>query len=75
MGRECVTADLQKEAMLPLREAKGLRIECLEGALWITQDRDRRDTVLEPGGSFVADRPGTAIVLALRTSRVVLSRA
>ena len=48
------------------------RIECIGGTLWITQDGDRRDTVLGPGESFTFDRRGDALVSALDDSRFLL---
>ena len=68
-----VTTELRKDAMLPLRGAKGRTVQCLEGAVWITQDHDRNDTVLEPGQGFELDRSGKAIILALRASRILLT--
>ena len=50
----------------------GHRIECLTGALWITQDGDRRDIVLAPGDSFSFDRVGDALISALEDSRFLL---
>ena len=50
----------------------GHRIECLSGALWITQDGDSRDIVLAPGDSFSFDRTGDALISALDDSRFLL---
>lgn len=47
-----------------LADARGARIACAEGILWITQDADRRDIVLRPGESFVVDRDAKVIVNA-----------
>jgi len=52
----------------PLRDAKGTRIECLNGSLWITQHRDRRDVVLAPGAAFTLDRDGVALLHAFEPS-------
>lgn len=67
-----MTLQLAYDAAVSMRNAKGVRISCLEGALWITLDGDPADTIVEPGQSFRVDRAGTAVVLALRDSRVML---
>jgi Protein of unknown function (DUF2917) len=50
--------------LLDINDGEGLTVECLEGAVWITQSNDPRDTVLNAGQSFVLDRPGLALVCA-----------
>jgi hypothetical protein len=55
--------------------ARGCRVECLSGSLWITQDGDYRDVVLAPGESFEFDRPGDALVSALADSRYLMLQA
>jgi hypothetical protein len=61
---------LAKSQAVTLTDARGSEIKCLGGALWITQDRDPRDIVLQPGESFTLDRVGPAIVWALAASSV-----
>jgi hypothetical protein len=56
-------------------DGKGLRVTCLEGVVWITQERDRRDLILLPGQSFVLDRPGVAVVFALRDATISVASA
>jgi hypothetical protein len=51
------------------------RVECLSGALWITQDGDSRDIILAPGDSFSFDRIGDALISALEDSRFLLLEA
>ena len=50
----------------------GRRVECLTGTLWVTQDGDSRDIVLEPGDSFTFDHRGDALISALDDSRFLL---
>ena len=50
----------------------GQRVECLTGALWLTQDGDPRDIVLAPGESFAFDQRGDALFSALDDSRFLL---
>ena len=66
---------LAKSQAVTLTDAKGSLIRCLSGGLWITQDHDPRDIVLEPGESFTIDRAGPAIVWALAPSSVEVRAA
>jgi hypothetical protein len=50
----------------------GQRVECVTGALWVTQDGDPRDIVLAPGDSFDFDHRGDALISALDDSRFLL---
>lgn len=63
---------LGKNQALSLFDAKGSQISCRQGELWITQDHDLRDIVLEPGQSFTLDRDGAALVSAMAPSSVQL---
>lgn len=51
-------------ALLRLRNRFGATVTVVRGRIWITQDSDRRDVVLDAGESFVIDRPGLAVVQA-----------
>lgn len=48
------------------------RVECLTGVIWITQDGDRRDIILEAGQAFELDRDGDALLSAFADSRYLL---
>src|SRR5262252_5253535 len=50
--------------LLDIHDGEGGTVECLEGAVWITQSNDPRDIVLNAGQSFVLDKPGLALVCA-----------
>ena len=50
----------------------GQRVECLGGSLWITQDGDVRDVVVDAGQGFAFDRSGHALISALADSRYLL---
>ena len=63
---------LAKGAIRRVLVPEGQRVECLTGALWVTQDGDRRDVVLAPGEAFDFDRKGDALVSALADSRYLL---
>ncbi len=49
-------------------DRRGDVITCLNGTLWITQEGDFRDYVLETGRSFWVTRPGTVVLQALDNS-------
>ena len=63
---------LPKGAVRRVPMPLGRRLECITGALWLTQDGDRRDVVLGPGDAFDFDSAGDALVSALADSRYVL---
>ena len=54
---------------LHLRDALGARIEALSGAIWVTQNGDVRDVVLEAGDALVVDRGGEVVVSAVSDAR------
>jgi hypothetical protein len=43
----------------------GVKILCMKGLLWITQENDMHDHFLKTGEEFQIDRPGLVIVQAL----------
>jgi hypothetical protein len=55
---------LNSGELLDIDGGEGFTVECLEGAVWITQSNDPRDIVLKAGQSFVLDKPGLALVCA-----------
>lgn len=59
---------LEQDQLISMRDAAGVRVACLDGTLWITQEQRSEDVLLEPGESFVIDNPGLTLVTALRTS-------
>ncbi len=66
MTRHFVDSSVRLNAgeLLEIDNGEGFTVECLEGAVWITQSNDPRDIVLEAGQSFVLDKPGLAVVCA-----------
>ena len=66
---------LERRQNLTLRDALGWTVQAVTGEVWITQDWDTRDVVLEAGQSFVIDRPGAALISALDRARVCVARA
>ena len=59
---------LEIDQLIAARDAKGVRVACLSGALWITQERSTADVILEAGQCTVIDSPGLTLVMALRPS-------
>jgi hypothetical protein len=57
--------------LLDINDGEGFAVECLQGAVWITQSNDPRDVVLYAGESFVLDKPGLALVCAATGPAVV----
>ncbi len=56
-----------------LQARKGQRIECESGQLWITQDGDPRDVILQAHEYFTLDQRGHTLVSALEDASFVLS--
>lgn len=50
-------------------DRRGDMINCVTGNLWITQEADLKDYVLEAGKSFWVTKPGTVIIQALEKSQ------
>lgn len=63
---------LDKGLIRRLHAEPGRRVECLSGAIWITQDGDLRDVVLSAGEAFDFDRRGAALLSAFADSRYLL---
>lgn len=63
---------LERGRSLQVQDGVGVRVRCRGGSVWITQHLDRRDVVLSPGQDFTLDRPGMAIVHAMRCARIAL---
>lgn len=67
--------ELDAQNVLALRDGQGGSVLCLEGTVWITQENDPADVVLEPGESLELTRKGSAVVQAMADSRIaVLAR-
>jgi Protein of unknown function (DUF2917) len=56
-----------------LHNAQGTHIECLSGWLWITQERDGRDIMLDPGEEVMLDRKGKTVIQSPRQSVVLVT--
>ena len=61
--------NLRRSRLLRVENAEKFRIRCYSGVLWVTQERDVRDMVLQSGDAFILDRPGLAVVHALANAQ------
>jgi hypothetical protein len=68
LGKSRLSLDLDQ--LIAVRDGKGVRVACLSGALWITQELSTADVLLEAGEAFVIDHPGLTLVMALRPSNL-----
>jgi hypothetical protein len=50
-------------------DRRGDVISCLNGTLWITQEGDLKDYVLEAGKNFWVTKPGAVVVQGLDNAR------
>lgn len=53
---------LRRGQVLNVRDGAGSTLCAREGSLWITEENDRRDVVLEAGGCYRLRKSGLAIV-------------
>lgn len=59
--------------VLRIEDAAETVLHVRSGALWLTQEGDRRDYYLPQGSSFRLSRDGLAIAQATRASTVILA--
>jgi hypothetical protein len=65
--------ELARKDALTIRDARGAVLFVDRGEVWVTQEHDGRDIVLQTGKWFRLDRDGTAIVQARRAASVTLT--
>jgi Protein of unknown function (DUF2917) len=61
---------LLRGQVVGLRTAKGGHLRVLRGALWVTQEGDRRDVVLRAKQDFALERDGATVLHALKPTRL-----
>ncbi len=64
---------LERDQLVAVRDGKGVRVACLSGVLWITQEQSTADVVLEAGQSVVIDHAGLTLVMALSSAMLRIS--
>jgi len=65
---------LQSREMIRLEEASGTKLRVRRGSVWITQRGDHKDYYVPANGTITLDRPGLALVHALKPAELVVSR-
>ncbi len=73
--RDIQPVQLPARALHRIEGGKGLQITAVSGVVWVTQARDNRDVILAKGQTFLLDRPGLAVVYALREAAIVVGPA
>ena len=63
---------LARGSIMRIEGRQGRAVTVFRGLVWITQDGDARDVIVADGQSFTLDRPGLAIVQALRDSDLLM---
>ena len=58
---------------LRVTDAQGSTICCSEGSVWITEENQPKDVVLEAGACYELRRPGLALVHAFGDASVALA--
>lgn len=64
--------ELGRSQYLRLRNGKGTTVRVVTGTLWVTQDGDARDVILEPGDDFVIDCTALSVLAPLGEMQVRL---
>jgi len=63
---------LHAREVIRLYDPIGARVECVRGALWITQDQDFEDHFLSANDALTLDRHGLALIHAQQPSDIVV---
>jgi glyceraldehyde-3-phosphate dehydrogenase/erythrose-4-phosphate dehydrogenase len=65
--------NIRRGDLVCIRNGSGAMVAVERGTAWLTQDDDRRDVVLEAGGSFRLDRGGVAVVSAFTAAELAVT--
>lgn len=63
---------LNRHETLTLTRPEHTQIECFDGCVWVTQDGDLRDVLLEAGQTCLVDQPARVLIHALESSSVCI---
>lgn len=64
--RQVQRIEIGLRELLVIDDARGQLLTCESGELWITQEDDRRDVILQPGRSWRIDRRGPLVLSAFK---------
>lgn len=67
--------ELERAQIMKLHGAKGARVTCRQGSLWVTQEGVARDDFLVPGISLEIEADGAVVIEAMMASSVTLDSA
>lgn len=64
--------ELGRKQTLQLAQARGERVRCLRGTLWITQEGDREDHIVSAGEDFTVNRDGVTLVTVIQSPSTLM---
>jgi hypothetical protein len=65
LERDEQTVELTATGLLSLRDGEVTHIRCIQGSVWITEEGQSRDTILERGETHALRRTGLVVITAL----------
>ena len=63
----------KKELVAIERDARGVTVSCLDGAVWLTQNGDLNDHLILSGMGFTVSCKGKVVMLALNSATLMLN--
>lgn len=72
---DTLTTRLERDELMSLTDGKPFEVTSQVGCLWITLDNDTRDIILEPGERYQFAAGDRALIVALKPSWFVISKA
>lgn len=72
-GQHSAEVSVEKGELLRLEgDRRGMRVQALEGRLWLTQNGDNQDVILEQGQTYRVNRRGLVLIQGMPSGRVRL---
>ena len=63
----------KKELMAIKKNARGMSVSCMDGAVWLTQSGDLNDHLILPGMSFTVSCKGKVVMFALSSATLMFN--